>query len=135
LCRRKILKRRIVEEGSSSIAQDGGAAHEANKQPHGGIPLLQPYEGSMSNASMGEWGSHATTSSTIHVPHEVFLVLHPTNARRRDRKHHLLIWSPSPLEQFRGEPAQSQYKQGYNVPDHQYQPLENKGRRRKRRKQ
>jgi hypothetical protein len=45
-----------------------------------------PYEGSMSNASMGEWDSHATTSSTIHVPHKVFMELHPTNARR-DRKH------------------------------------------------
>jgi hypothetical protein len=30
----------------------------------------------MSNASMREWGSHATTSSTIHVPHEVFMALH-----------------------------------------------------------
>jgi hypothetical protein len=39
----------------------------------------------MSNASIGEWGSHATTSSTIHVPHEVFVALHPINARRRDR--------------------------------------------------
>jgi hypothetical protein len=27
-----------------------------------------PYEGCMANASMGEWGSHAPTSSTIHVP-------------------------------------------------------------------
>jgi hypothetical protein len=36
----------------------------------------------MSNASMGEWGSHATTSSTIHVPHKVFMVLHPTNAKK-----------------------------------------------------
>jgi hypothetical protein len=26
------------------------------------------------------------------------------------------------LEQFRGGPAQSQYKQGYNALDHQYQP-------------
>jgi hypothetical protein len=42
----------------------------------------------MSNASMGEWGSHTTTSSTIHVPHEVFMALHPTNARRRNRKHY-----------------------------------------------
>jgi hypothetical protein len=38
------------------------------------------------------------------------------------------------LEQFRGGSVQSQYKQGYNASDHQYQPLENKGRRRKRRK-
>jgi hypothetical protein len=87
---KKRLKRRIVEEGSTSVAQDeGGAAHQANKQPHGGIPLPQPYEGSMSNASMGEWGSHATTTSTIHVPHEVFMALHPTNARTWDRKHRL----------------------------------------------
>jgi hypothetical protein len=35
---------------------------------------------------------------------------------------------------FRGGPAQSQYEQGYNTPDHQYRPPENKGRRRKRRK-
>jgi hypothetical protein len=54
---------------------------------HGRIPMLPPYEGSMSNASMGEWGSHATTSSTIHVHHKVFMALHPTNARRRDCKH------------------------------------------------
>jgi hypothetical protein len=87
----------------------------------------------MSNASMGEWGSHTTTSSTILVPHEVFLALHPTNARRRDHKNHL-IWSPSPLEQFRGGPTQSQHKQGYNAPNHQYQPPEKKGRRRKKRK-
>jgi hypothetical protein len=86
------LKRRIVEEGSSSLAQDeGGVAHQANKQPHGGIPLLQPYERSMSNASMGEWGRHATTTSTIHVPHKVFMAPHPTNARRRDRKHRLKL--------------------------------------------
>jgi hypothetical protein len=51
---KKRLKRRIVEEGSSPVAQDeGGVAHQANKQPHGEIPLPQPYEGSMSNASMG----------------------------------------------------------------------------------
>jgi hypothetical protein len=86
------------------------------------------------DSSMGEWGSHATTSSTIHVPHEVFLALHPTNARRRDRKHHLSIWSPSPLEQFRGGPAPSQHKKGYNVPDHQNQPPENKGRRRRKKR-
>jgi hypothetical protein len=43
---------------------------------HGRIPMPPPYEGSMSNASMREWGSHATTSSTIHVPHEVFMALH-----------------------------------------------------------
>jgi hypothetical protein len=30
------------------------------------------------------------------------------------------------LEQFRGGPAQSQYNQGYNAPNHQYQPPENK---------
>jgi hypothetical protein len=67
-----------VKEEASFVAQDeGGAAHEANKQP---------YEESKSNASMGEWGSHTTTSSTIHVPHEVFMALHPTNARRRDHK-------------------------------------------------
>jgi hypothetical protein len=103
----KKIKKEIVEEGSSSVAQDeGGAAHQANKQPHGGIPWPQPYEGSMSNASMGEWGNHATTSSTIHVPHEVFMALHPINARRY-RKHCLSSWSPSPLEQFRGGPAQS----------------------------
>jgi hypothetical protein len=47
----------------------------------------------MSNASMGEWGSHATTSSTIHVPHEVFIALHPTNERRRNRKHCLSNWN------------------------------------------
>jgi hypothetical protein len=42
---KKNKKRRIVEEGSSSVARDeGGAAHQANKQPHGGIPLPQPYE-------------------------------------------------------------------------------------------
>jgi hypothetical protein len=91
-----------------------------------------PYEGSMSNASMGEWGRHATTSSTIHFPHEVFMALHLTNARRRDCKHYLSNWEPSPLEQFRGGLTQSQYKQGYNAPDHQYQPPENKGRRKKR---
>jgi hypothetical protein len=56
---------------------------------HGRIPIPPLYEGSMSNASLGEWGSYATTSSTIHVPHEVFMALHPTNARRRDRKHRL----------------------------------------------
>jgi hypothetical protein len=66
----------------------------------------------MSNASMVEWGSHATTSSTIHVPHEVFMVLHPTNARRRNMKHCQSNWSPSPLEQFRGGPTHSLYKQG-----------------------
>jgi hypothetical protein len=53
---------------------------------HGRISMPPPYERSMSNASMGEWGSHATI---IHVPHEVFMALHPTNARRRDRKHRL----------------------------------------------
>jgi hypothetical protein len=37
----------------------------------------------MSSASVGEWGSHATASSTIHVAHEVFVALHPRNARRR----------------------------------------------------
>jgi hypothetical protein len=100
---------------------------------HGRIPMPPPYEGSMSNAKHGGVGSHtATTSSTIHVPHKVFTALHPTNARRRDRKHCLSNWSPSTLEQFRGGPTQSQYKQGYNVSDHQYQPLENKGRRKKR---
>jgi hypothetical protein len=97
---------------------------------HGRMPT--PYEEVCQMKSMGEWCSHATTSSTIHVPHEVFMALHPTNARRRDRKHCLSNWSPSPLEQFRGGPAQSQYKQGYNAPDHQYQPPENKGRRKKR---
>jgi hypothetical protein len=51
---------------------------------HGRIPMPPPYEGSMSNASMGEWGSHTTTFSTIHVDHEVFMPLHPTNARRRN---------------------------------------------------
>jgi hypothetical protein len=66
-----------------------------------------PYERSMSNASMGEWGSHATTSSTIHVPHKVSIALHPTNARRRDHKHCLSNWSPSLLEQIRGGLAQS----------------------------
>jgi hypothetical protein len=86
----------------------------------------------MSNASMEESGSHATTSSTVHVPHEVFMALHSTNARRRNSKHCLSNWSPSPLEQFRGGPAQSQYKKGYNTPDHQYQPLKNKGRRKRR---
>jgi hypothetical protein len=74
-------QKKFVKEGSSFVAQDeGGAAHEANKQP---------YEGCMSNASMGEWGNHTTTSSTIHVPHKVFMALHPTNAKRRDRKHWL----------------------------------------------
>jgi hypothetical protein len=56
---------------------------------HGKIPMPPPYEGSMANASMGEWGSHGTTSSTIHVPHKVFTVLHQINAKRRDRKHWL----------------------------------------------
>jgi hypothetical protein len=65
---------------------------------HGRIPMPPPYEGSMSNVSMGEWGSHATTYSTIHVPHKVFMALHPTNARKRDSKHCLSNWSPSPLE-------------------------------------
>jgi hypothetical protein len=55
----------------------------------GRIPMPPPYEGSMSNARMGEWGSHTITSSTIHVPHKVFMALHPPNARRRDRKHRL----------------------------------------------
>jgi hypothetical protein len=73
----------------------------------GRIPMPPPYEGSMSNASMGEWGSHATTSSTIDVPHEVFMALHPTNARGRNRKHCLSNWEPSPLEQFRVRMAQS----------------------------
>jgi hypothetical protein len=100
---------------------------------HGKIPMPPPYEGSMSNATMGEWGRHTTTSSTIHVPHEVFMALHSTNARRRNHKHCLSNWSPSPLEKFRGGPAQSSYKQGYNAPDHQYQPPKNKGRRMKRR--
>jgi hypothetical protein len=99
---------------------------------HGRIPMPPPYEGSMSNAKHGGVSSHATTSSTIHIIHEVSVALHPTNARRRDHKHCLSNWEPSPLEQFRGGPAQSQYKQGYNASDHQYQPLENKGRRRKR---
>jgi hypothetical protein len=94
--------------------------------------MSPPYEGSMSNASMEESGSHATTSSTVHVPHEIFMALHSTNARRRNSKHCLSNWSPSPLEQFRGGPAQSQYKKGYNTPDHQYQPLKNKGRRKRR---
>jgi hypothetical protein len=57
--------------------------------------------------------------------------IHPTNARRRDRKHCLSNWSPSPLEQFRGGLTQSQYKQGYNALDHQYQPPENKGRKKR----
>jgi hypothetical protein len=56
---------------------------------HGRIPMPPTYEGSMSNVSIGEWGSHATTSSTIHVPHEIFMTLHPTNAKGRDRKHWL----------------------------------------------
>jgi hypothetical protein len=72
---------------------------------HGRIPMPPPYEGSMSNASMGDCGSHTTTSSIIHVPHEVFMALHPTNARR-DCKHCLSNWSASSLEQFRGGPAQ-----------------------------
>jgi hypothetical protein len=46
----------------------------------GRILMPPPYAGIMSNASMGEWGSHTTTSSTIHVSHEVFMALHPTNA-------------------------------------------------------
>jgi hypothetical protein len=71
------------------------------------IPIPPPYEGIISNASMGEWGSHATTSSTIHVPHEVFKALHPKNARRRNCKHFQSNWEPSPLEPFRGGPAQS----------------------------
>jgi hypothetical protein len=54
---------------------------------HERSPMPPPYEGSMSNESIGEWGSHATKSSTIHVPHEVFMALYPTNSRRRDRKH------------------------------------------------
>jgi hypothetical protein len=33
------------------------------------------------------------------------------------------------LERFRGGPVQSQNKQEYNAPDHQYQPPKNKGRR------
>jgi hypothetical protein len=77
LYRQRRIKGRIVEEGSSFVAQgEGGAAHQANKQTHEGIPMPPPYEGSMSNASMGEWGSHATTSSTIHIPYEVFMALH-----------------------------------------------------------
>jgi hypothetical protein len=88
LYRRKILKKKIINN-------------------HGRIPMPPPHEGSISNASMGEWGSHATTSSTIDVPHEVFVALHPIDARRRYRKHCLSSWSPSPLKQFRGGPAQS----------------------------
>jgi hypothetical protein len=106
LYRRKNKKRRIVEEGSSSVAQDeGGAAYQANKQQHGGITLPPPYEGSMSNASIGDWGNHATTSSHHTRPHKVFMALHPTNTTRRNRKHFLSNWSP--LEQFRRGPAQS----------------------------
>jgi hypothetical protein len=75
---------------------------------HGRIPMPPPYEGSMSNAKHGGVGSHAaTTSSTIHVPCEVFMALHPTNARRRNRKRCLSNWLSSPLEQFSGGPAQS----------------------------
>jgi hypothetical protein len=59
LCRQKRLKRRIVEEGSSSVAQDeGGAAHQANKHH---------MEGSRCHNHMKEvcqmqaWGSGAAT--------------------------------------------------------------------------
>jgi hypothetical protein len=48
-------------------------------------------EGSMSNASMGEWGSHATTSSTIHVPHEVFMALHPQMQEEPQTSHIKLV--------------------------------------------
>jgi hypothetical protein len=65
---------------------------------HGRIPMPPPNEGIMSKESMGEWGSHATTSSTIPVPHEVFMALHPTKARRRDHKHFLSNWLPSQLD-------------------------------------
>jgi hypothetical protein len=52
-------------------------------------------------------GSHAAISSAINVLHEVFMALQPTNARRRNRKHCISNWEPSPLQQFRGEPTQS----------------------------
>jgi hypothetical protein len=41
---KKNKRKRIVEKGSSSATQDeGGVAHQANKQPHGGIPMPPPY--------------------------------------------------------------------------------------------
>jgi hypothetical protein len=93
----KEIKKKIVSERSSSIALDeGGVARKANNN-HGMIPMPPPYEGNMSNASMGEWGSHATTSPTIHVPHKVFMAFNLTNTRRRNRKHCLSNWLPSPL--------------------------------------
>jgi hypothetical protein len=48
-------KKRTIEEGSSSVAQDeGGAAHQANKQPHGGDPIATT---SWRSVPIQAWGS------------------------------------------------------------------------------
>jgi hypothetical protein len=49
---------------------------------HGRIPMPPPYEGSMSNASMGEWGSHAPISFTHYkifgqMQHQISVVKDP----------------------------------------------------------
>jgi hypothetical protein len=63
-------KRRIVEKGSSSVAQDeGGAAHQANKQPHGGIPFPPPYGYGVCQTQA--WGNGAAMPP--HPPPYMFL--------------------------------------------------------------
>jgi hypothetical protein len=65
-------RRIIVEEGSSSATQDeGGAAHQANKQPYGGIPMPPPSYG-VCRFKHGGVGSHAATSSIIHGVQQSF---------------------------------------------------------------
>jgi hypothetical protein len=49
---------------------------------HGRIPMPPPYEGSMSNASTGEWGSHAPISFTHYkifgqMQHQISVVKDP----------------------------------------------------------
>jgi hypothetical protein len=96
---RKRLKRK---EGSSSVAQDeGGAAHEANKQPwkdSNATTIWRKYV---------KWKHGGVGKPHHHILHHICssLSFHGApskNARRRDHKHSLSNWSPSPLEQFRG---------------------------------
>jgi hypothetical protein len=54
---RKNKRGRIVEEGSSSAQEEG--AQQNYVQPYGGIPT--PPRRRATNASMGEWCSHAPT--------------------------------------------------------------------------
>jgi hypothetical protein len=117
-----------VKEGSSSVAQDEGLHIKTTWRDPIATTLWRR------SVPIQAWGSGQPCRHllAIHVPHEVFMALHSTNTRRRDRKHCLPNWSPTPLEKFRGGPAQSKYKQEYNMSGHQYQPPGNKGRRKKR---